>query len=265
MFRRMNAGSVLGLALVLSACGAGAAATPSAPTPATSPDPAGSAAPIQSAEAASPSLQAATLTAAPVTSSPSAFASQSPSVSGSPAGVADLRYGTLPGGTYQSVKFGIPLTLTVGDGLQAGWANTEDDRYVLELDALRNSADSMAFGLPTNYAVGSEGKDLLTALRAQGAVLPKQQPVTVGGLQGYQLEFVAPNTLAHPNHYDGDYLGLYSNPDGTLGPPLGYHIRLIVIDRGDALLIITVFAPSAAEFEILRPIVDGVLASVHFR
>lgn len=246
---------VLVLAVLLAGCGGAAATQDASISPAT-------AGPASSSPGTSPAGAPATIStvSAPPTASGLRSEEPLPSAEASPSvgGVQPLHYGSLAGGTYRPVGFPIPMTFTVQDGVHDGFANVVDDKWYVEMRSQQLAIDQVIFDLPLNF-MREGSKSAFAVLRDRHIPVGKETPVTIGGLQGAQVEFTAPSELAK-----GFGLGLFEDGEGTYFASPQEHDRLIVVRVGDRNLVILVAAPSEAEFAVFAPRAQQLLDSLHF-
>jgi len=202
------------------------------------------------------------------TITPSPTPSTTPTSAPSPTptmGVMDLHFGRLGAGTYRSVGFDLSLTFTVENET---WADVFDAPAIVKLTAQRNGGNSLIFGLPTGFFY--KNVDLFESLHQQGATLSNEVPVTVDGLTGTAVEFVAPMPEDRPNYaapddfvmFFGRQQAGFEEGNGNYFAKVGDHIRVWNIDRGDGLLLILASAKSTTEYAVVLKMADELLATI---
>ena len=211
--------------------------------------PTGTASPVTTAALATPTNSGST-TAHPTGTVASAGASESPSP-----GVITLAYGNLAAGTYRPANFMVPMTFTTQGG-KDGIASLADETQYVELVLQRNLANSIFFLVPSSYFAA--GKGLFNSLEQQTVSLSDIEAVTIGGLSGEQATFVVPKVK------NGFGVLVASASANSLNVEAGEHVRVVLIPRGDAELVIVVDAPNAAEYDATTKIADEIFGTLRF-
>ena len=168
-----------------------------------------------------------------------------------------------PEGTHTSEGFGIPVTLTVGDG----WKRPVDDPDFFALEYPRK-VDApfgyIAFLLPTqtynptesNLVLGPPPTDFvgwITNHRLLNIVDTKD--VILGGLEGTELEITMSTVSDFP---------LFKLSDGDYELRFEDHIRMLVLNAGGSQVLVTYGSDLPTNFDDFEPMAEDVLATVEF-
>ena len=168
-------------------------------------------------------------------------------------GVAPLRMGMLPAGTYSTTRFEPTLILTLGEGWTQLFADDADEV------ALENKPEGVALNItrvtrvvdPRNGSRVEAPEDLIAWLASHPALSASEpEPVTVAGIEGRTLT-IGPST--------GD-VPLFSYPSGDMRLPPTEQARIYVVPLDGPDLTVFQAGPGGADAvdELVRPILASI-------